>query len=479
MQSHQVNLSFVQQALLGDNLAFEQLVREHQSMVYSVCRSIIRNHHDAEEVMQDVFVQAYQKLSQLKEPKKFSQWLFRIAQNRSRSFLRRQKRHNPPIEIGAYRPIVETSPEESILQQELVDAVKEAIESLPHKDRQLIKAHIDGLKPDEIHQATGLSYRAIVSRLYRIRRKITEKVSHLLQFLGWLPKELLVKITVGGLKIMTIGKSVTVIASLICISGIAMFFGVKSMTCKPGVNSQKTLIPAQHQPNRRITAPKFVMRASPTITKASNAEAPQPEEIPIPEEVPTAQNSDDEIRAFLDWLLSLREDTFGKTEIDNADVEYEHELEIDYDREISLIERVIFAQYKKGYETYDVELYMSSIWEDDFFYTSDVGTPEDTSDDIIFRGGGQEREASIRIFSMWSKNIELNLSPRSDIEFLNDTIAMVEYDYEAMFSRPPSPEVKFGTFYTSGTMILIFEYRENPDRTGEWRILEWYDHAKK
>ena len=268
MQSHQVNVSFVQQALLGDKQAFGQLVQEHQSMVYSVCRSIVRNHHDAEEVMQDVFVQAYQKLPQLKEPKKFSQWLLRIAQNRSRSFLRHQKRHIPPMESGDSTPIVKISPEESVLQQELVDAVKEAIESLPHKDRQLIKAHLDGLKPDEIHQSTGLSYRAIISRLYRARRKITEQVKHLLQFLGWLPKDRLSirlrllkasldKILVGGLKIMTIGKTATVIATFICIGGIATFVGIKSMTHKTDVKEQKTLKEVRYEIRNRVFSEKL------------------------------------------------------------------------------------------------------------------------------------------------------------------------------------------------------------------------------
>jgi RNA polymerase sigma-70 factor (ECF subfamily) len=488
MQSHPVNVSFVQQALLGDEQAFGQLVREHQSMVYSVCRSIVRNHHDAEEVMQDVFVQAYQKLSQLKEPNKFSQWLLRIAQNRSRSFLRYQKRHSLPIESGNFTPVVENSPEESILRQELVDAVKEAIESLPHKDRQIIKAHIDGLKPDEIHQATGLSYRAVISRLYRARRKIMEKVEHLLQFLGWLPKGLLDKILVGGLNIMTIGKTATVVATLICVGGIATFVGIKSMTRKPDVKTQKPLIAEQTRilansatPKRKITATRFVAHKPSKVTKALDVETPQTEEIPKPEEVPTAKNSDDEIRAFLDWLLSFeKEDASDKTEIDNSDVADEHELEkIDYDREKSLVESVLLDKYKRGYETYDVELYMSSIWEDDFFYTADNGTPDDPSDDIVYRGGQKEREGAIRVFNAFSKNITLNLSPKSDIEFLSDTVAMVEYDYEAKFSQPPSPGSKFETFVCLGTMILILENRENPAGIGEWRILEWYDYAKK
>jgi hypothetical protein len=122
---------------------------------------------------------------------------------------------------------------------------------------------------------------------------------------------------------------------------------------------------------------------------------------------------------------------------------------------------------------------MSSIWEDDFFYTSDIGTPDDPSDDIIFRGGQQEREAAIRVFRTWNKNIELNLYPKSDIEFLSDTIAMAEYDYEAKFFKPPAPEDQLEAFYAPGTMILILENRENPDGIGEWRILEWYDYGKK
>lgn len=358
--------------------------------------------------------------------------------------------------------------------------MKEAIESLPHKDRQIIKAHIDGLKPDEIRQATGLSYRAIISRLYRARRKITEKVKHLLQFLGWLPKDLLDKILVGGLKIMTIGKTAAVITTLICVGGIATLVGIKSITHKPDVKAQKPLIAAQQPLKRKITATKFVARKPSKVTKALDVETPQTKEVPIPKEVPTVQNSDDEIRAFLDWLSSLeKEDASDETEIDNADVKDEHEFEIDYDREKFRIESVILEKYKKGYETYDVELYMSSIWEDDFFYTADNGTPDDPLDDIIFRSGQREREAAIRVFNAFSKNIKLNLSSKSDIEFLSDTIAMVEYDYEVKFFRPPSPEDKFETFVCLGTTILILENRENPGGIGEWRILEWYDYAKK
>jgi hypothetical protein len=231
---------------------------------------------------------------------------------------------------------------------------------------------------------------------------------------------------------------------------------------------------------RRITAPRFARRASGAKIEAAKEESPdteasEAEVMPVPEEVPTAQSTDDEIREFLAWLSNLdAEDTAEETEMEDSSAV---DSEANHERESSLIQSVIWDQWKRGYETYDIERYMSAIWEDDFFYTSDIGTPDDPSDDAIIRGGQQERESAARVFSRFTKSIELNLSPRSDIEFLSDTIAMAEYDYEAKFSRIPTPEDRFEMIYTSGKMTIILERRGNSGDTSEWRILEWYDHA--
>ncbi len=201
-------------------------------------------------------------------------------------------------------------------------------------------------------------------------------------------------------------------------------------------------------------------------------------EFHIPEEVPTAQSSDDEIRNFLAWLSSLGNE---KTTTDEAqmDASGAEGNVADYDEAQSMIESVIWDRWKKGYETYDIETYMSAIWEDDFFYTTDLGTPDDPSDDAILRGGQQERESANRVFNRFTEGIELSLSPRSDVEFLSNTIAMVKYDYEARFRQVPTPESRFEMIYTSGDMVIILEYRGNREDAGEWRILEWFDHARK
>lgn len=229
---------------------------------------------------------------------------------------------------------------------------------------------------------------------------------------------------------------------------------------------------------RRITTSRFVKRTPRTATKTQQEEAninlPEVETTPVPETVPTAQSDDDEIRDFIAWLSTLeREGTMEGIEREDVNEDNDaREDEIDYNRYKSQIESVIWAQWKNGLETYDIERYMSAIWEDDFFYTSDLGTPDNPDDDLIFRGGQQEREGTSGIFNAM-ESIDLNLSQRGNIEFLDETLAMVEYDYDLKFVQHGSGEVS----YPSGHMFFILELRENAEYTIEWRILEWYDFA--
>ena len=225
---------------------------------------------------------------------------------------------------------------------------------------------------------------------------------------------------------------------------------------------------------RRITTSRFVERTPRIVTETQQEETNiEPTEIrttPVPERVPTAQSSDDEIKEFAAWLsLSLeREDTPEEAEpADFSTEDAREDGQTDYDRESSRIESVIWDQWKSGLENYNIERYMSSVWEDDFFYISDLGTPDNPDDDIVFRGGYEEREGTSKMFDGMER-IDLNLSQHGDIEFLNETLAMVDFDYEMTLVERDYGEPS----YPSGRMIFILELRED-----EWRILEWYDKA--
>ena len=114
---------------------------------------------------------------------------------------------------------------------------------------------------------------------------------------------------------------------------------------------------------------------------------------------------------------------------------------IDYDLEMSVINSVIEEQWGNSLETHDIDGYMSAIWEDDFFYVSDMDTPNNLGDDIIFRGGSQEREGALRMFDAFHA-INLNLSKNGDIEFLSETLAMVDYDYNLKTRLPDARDIQ-------------------------------------
>ena len=239
----------------------------------------------------------------------------------------------------------------------------------------------------------------------------------------------------------------------------------------PDIEEAQLIIKVVKPEDRQSTMSPFAEYAPETGTKIqqdTDIASPELGTPPVPENVPTAQSADAEIREFQAWLSSVLEQEADNAvaEIEPVDLNAEAD-EIDYDLERSAIKSVIQEQWRNSLETYDIQGYMSAIWEDDFFYISDMGTPDNPDDDMIFRGGQQEREGTLKMFNV-TQNIELNLYKNGDIEFLGDTVAMADYDYDLRLGFTHE-----GQSNPSGRMVFILELRENR----EWRILEWYDYA--
>lgn len=265
----------------------------------------------------------------------------------------------------------------------------------------------------------------------------------------------------------TIGKIIGILGIL-----IVGFIGFQMLKVQsPEVEEPQKIIKTV---SRRITMSPFVKKTPETILNETvtnmpqedtKIESPDIETTPVPESVPTAQSTDAEIREFQAWLFSSleEEDAIEEIEQDDSNVAAD---EIDYDLEKSVISSVIEEQWRNSFETHDIEGYMSAIWEDDFFYVSDMDTPDNLGDDIIFRGGSEEREGALRMFDA-NHAIDLSLSKNGDTEFLSETLAIVDYDYDLKLAS-----TAHGVSNPSGRMIFVLELRES----GEWRILEWYDY---
>ena len=217
----------------GDEGAFVELIRVYYPFVYAIVIRIVNNPHDAEEVVQDTFLNAYRGLAQYQEMAKFKNWLGEIARNRARSWLRKQRIDTVSIdEVSEQILQTEDSSDERLIRQEQRELIRRAMETLSEKDREIARAYyLDGASYDELINTHGLSYNAIAFRLSRAKRQLSKRLQYLLTGIFVSPAMTLKKIYSGGLTVMKVGTvpKITVgIAALIALIFIG-FVGVRQM----------------------------------------------------------------------------------------------------------------------------------------------------------------------------------------------------------------------------------------------------------
>src|ERR1700730_15479942 len=132
------DVALVERARAGDVLAFEKLVRQYDRQVFRIANHITQNREDAEDVVQDAFLKAYQKLDQFQGNSKFYTWLVRIAVNESLMRLRKRRTGkmvsidedvesedgSMPRDLAEWRP----DPEMMYGQSELAEILRKTIQ---------------------------------------------------------------------------------------------------------------------------------------------------------------------------------------------------------------------------------------------------------------------------------------------------------------------------------------------------------------
>jgi RNA polymerase sigma-70 factor, ECF subfamily len=182
------DLALVQAAREGDIAAFEQLLKRYDRNVFRIANHITQNREDAEDVVQDAFLKAYQKLDQFQGNSKFYTWLVRIAVNEALMKLRKRKASKTvsidedvetddgfvPREVTDWSP----NPEQLYKQAELSDILEKTIQGLPSGFRTVfVLRDVEGLSTEETADALGLSIPAVKSRLLRARLQLRERLS--------------------------------------------------------------------------------------------------------------------------------------------------------------------------------------------------------------------------------------------------------------------------------------------------------------
>ncbi len=157
---------------LGEAALFEIIMRRYNRRLYRVARAIV-GHDEAEDVVQDAYVRAYEHLDQFKGRAQFSTWLTRIAVHEALARARRAGRFIdvPDNEIEeTMSPSPSNSPEKRLADQELASAIEIAIEALPAPYRAVFMLRdVEEMNTAETAECLDIPKRVVKTRLHRAR----------------------------------------------------------------------------------------------------------------------------------------------------------------------------------------------------------------------------------------------------------------------------------------------------------------------
>lgn len=183
----------------GDPTAIETLMAEHSGRVYRLAFGITRNHADAEEVTQDVFLTILRKGGTFEGRSALSTWIYRVASNAALN-KRRGKWREMEVSLEAQLPTFKedghrrgdpayltadwsADPERAVLQGETRRVLEQALDTLPPRYRAiLVLRDVEELSNEEVAEVMGESVGSVKSRLHRARMALREQLTrHLAQ----------------------------------------------------------------------------------------------------------------------------------------------------------------------------------------------------------------------------------------------------------------------------------------------------------
>lgn len=150
----------------GDREAFAALVRAYQKMIFSLCYRMTGSLDEAEDLVQDTFIQAYQRLDTFRAEARFSSWLYRIATNLCLNWRSRRARRDRVYE--QWEP-----PAPAAVDPDLAQHVQAALLKLPAKQRAAVVLTVyEGLSHAEAARALRCTEATISWRIFAARRRL-------------------------------------------------------------------------------------------------------------------------------------------------------------------------------------------------------------------------------------------------------------------------------------------------------------------
>ena len=186
----QIDKELVSRVQQGDKAAYDHLVRKYQHKIIQLVNRYVKDPSEAQDVTQEAFIKAYRALGNFRGDSAFYTWLYRIAINTAKNYLVSRSRRYSEYEVDVQdaeqyenTPQLkgQDTPEQLLLNDEIVEAIKTAIEKLPEDMRiAIMLREFEGMSYEEIAQTMSCPVGTVRSRIFRAREAIDNKLQPLL-----------------------------------------------------------------------------------------------------------------------------------------------------------------------------------------------------------------------------------------------------------------------------------------------------------
>src|SRR3989344_3773025 len=153
---------------------FEDIVLKHQRDILNFHYRLVGNSFEAEDLAQETFLKAYNKLEALKEREKAKSWLYSIARNVTIDFFRRNKDRSVPLDsviMENYARATAVDYRQDVMHREVSQELQKCLSTLSEEDRMIVKLlYYEGFSYKEICDLLNINQNTLKSRLHRARK---------------------------------------------------------------------------------------------------------------------------------------------------------------------------------------------------------------------------------------------------------------------------------------------------------------------
>ena len=174
--------ALIQRCASGDEMAFAELVSEHQRMVVQLAVNLLGDRDEALDLSQEVFLRVFRTMHRFRGQSSLRTWIYRIAVNQARNRHRFWRRRHRADQVsldqhiaahGEFMSGLESGPERMLAQKQLAQKLQRALDQLPFDQRTaIVLREVDGLSYEEIAYSLGVAIGTVKSRLTRARQAL-------------------------------------------------------------------------------------------------------------------------------------------------------------------------------------------------------------------------------------------------------------------------------------------------------------------